>query len=330
MLPCLDEVDGLRWLLPRVPPGIAVILADNGSTDGSVQIARDHGATVVDVPHRGYGSACHAGLLAARADIVVVMDADGTLDPAQLDRVLDPVRDGRLDLVVGARRPVRRGAQPWHLRLANRALAARLATRTGVRLHDLGPVRAARRRAVARPRPAGPTLGLPGRDRGQGGGRRLADRRGAGSTTTSASGRSKVTGTPRGIVQAVRDMTRRADPAGGLTTVACADASPAPRSRADTVLVLAKEPLPGRAKTRLQAAFTADETATLAAAALSDTLDAVRASRIRAAGAGVRRRPHRLAGRTGGRTAAVRRPGRTARGGVRLRRPTVARRSAPC
>ncbi len=64
-----------------------------------------------------------------------------------------------------------------------------------------------------------------------------------------------------------------------MSTVSYGDASPAPGG-ADTVLVLAKEPLPGRAKTRLQAAFTADETATLAAAALSDTLDAVRASRI--------------------------------------------------
>ena len=100
VLPCLDEVGGLRWLLPRVPAGIAVILADNGSTDGSGEIARQYGARVVDVPQRGYGAACHAGLLAASADIVVVMDADGSLDPAQLDRVLDPVRDGRLDLVI--------------------------------------------------------------------------------------------------------------------------------------------------------------------------------------------------------------------------------------
>ncbi len=206
VLPCLDEVTGLRWLLPRVPPGIAVILADNGSTDGSVQVGRDHGARVVDVPQRGYGSACHAGLLAARADIVVVMDADGTLDPAQLDRVLDPLREGRLDLVVGARRPVRRGAQPWHLRLANRALAARLAARTGVRLTDLGPVRAARRE---------PLLALDLQDRRSGypaetvvkaadAGWRIGE---VPVDYHLRRGRSKVTGTPRGVVQAVRDMT---------------------------------------------------------------------------------------------------------------------------
>ena len=76
VLPCLDEATGLAWLLPRVPPGIAVILADNGSTDGSARIARDHGASVIEVPQRGYGAACQAGLEAAEADVVAFMDAD--------------------------------------------------------------------------------------------------------------------------------------------------------------------------------------------------------------------------------------------------------------
>ena len=206
VLPCLDEAGGLRWLLPRVPAGIAVILADNGSTDGSGQIARDHGARVVDVPQRGYGAACHAGLLAATAEIVVVMDADGSLDPAQLDRVLDPVREGRLDLAIGARRSVQRGAQPWHLRLANRALAARLARRTGVRLHDLGPVRAARRTALLALDLQDRRSGYPAEtvvkaaDAGWRIGEVWVDYR-------VRSGRSKVTGTPRGVVQAVRDMS---------------------------------------------------------------------------------------------------------------------------
>ena len=206
VLPCLDEATGLAWLLPRVPPGIAVILADNGSTDGSDEIARAHGARVIEVPQRGYGAACHAGLLAARAEIVVVMDADGSLDPAQLNRVLDPVREGRLDLAIGARRPVQRGAQPWHLRLANRALAARLATRTGVRLHDLGPVRAARRTGLLELDLQDRRSGYPAEtvvkaaDAGWRIGEVPVDYR-------VRSGRSKVTGTPRGVVQAVRDMS---------------------------------------------------------------------------------------------------------------------------
>jgi dTDP-L-rhamnose 4-epimerase len=206
VLPCLDEAAGLRWLLPRVPPGIAVILADNGSSDGSDGIARDHGARVIDVPQRGYGAACHAGLLAASAEIVVVMDADGSLDPAQLQRVLDPVRDGRLDLAIGARRPVQSGAQPWHLRLANRALASRLAARTGVRLHDLGPLRAARRTALLALDLQDRRSGYPAETvvRAADAGWRIGE---VWVDYRVRHGRSKVTGTARGVLQAVRDMS---------------------------------------------------------------------------------------------------------------------------
>src|SRR5690349_19097247 len=90
VLPCLDEADGLGWLLPRVPAGVGVVVAENGSVDGSPEVAERAGARVVEVSRRGYGAACHAGLLAARAELVVIMDADGSCDPAQLDEILTP------------------------------------------------------------------------------------------------------------------------------------------------------------------------------------------------------------------------------------------------
>jgi len=80
VLPCLNEAGALPWLLSRMPSGYRPIVADNGSTDGSPVIAADHGATVVHVPQRGYGAACHAGLDAAKHDVVCFMDADGSLD----------------------------------------------------------------------------------------------------------------------------------------------------------------------------------------------------------------------------------------------------------
>src|SRR5688500_17776712 len=114
-----------------MPDGFLPVVVDNGSTDGSAELARGLGARVVAEPRRGFGAACHAGLLAARGDVVCFMDCDGSLDPAELPRVSDPVAAGRSDLMLGARRP-ERGAWPLHARVANRGLALELRRRTGL------------------------------------------------------------------------------------------------------------------------------------------------------------------------------------------------------
>ena len=206
ILPCLNEEAALSWVLPRIPAGIEAILVDNGSTDRSVEVAMAHGARVVTAERRGYGAACHAGLLAASAPVVAVMDADASLDPSQLWRVVTPVVDGRTDLAIGSRRLVERRAQSLALRWANRALTRRLEQRTGVRLHDLGPMRAARRSGL---------LGLELRDRRSGYPAetvvRAADE---GWRITEVwvdyrrrQGKSKVTGSLRGAWRAVHDMS---------------------------------------------------------------------------------------------------------------------------
>ena len=148
VLPCLNEAAALPWVLERLPPGVRAIVVDNGSTDDSAAVAARLGATVVQCEIKGYGAACHAGLEAADADIVAVMDADASLDPRQLVRVTAPVVAGHADLIVGRRRPVSREVWPWHLRLANAELSRRIRRRTGVALHDLGPMRAAWRTAL--------------------------------------------------------------------------------------------------------------------------------------------------------------------------------------
>ena len=206
VLPCLDEAASLPWVLSRLPAGYRAIVADNGSTDGSAAIAADHGATVVPVPQRGFGAAAHAGLEAATADFVCFCDADGSMDPAQLPRVLDPVRAGDHDLVLGRRRPAR-GAWPLHARVANVALARMLRARTGLRLHDLGPMRAARRQALL-------DLGLTDRRFGYplemvthaaDAGWRVREVDVDYGVRTAGS-RSKVTGTVLGTVRTIRDM----------------------------------------------------------------------------------------------------------------------------
>ena len=144
VLPVLDEATALPGLLAAMPAGYRPIVVDNGSSDGSGRIARELGALVVDEARRGFGAACWAGLQAASADIVCFMDADGSLDPADLVRVAGPVIAGDVDLVLGAR-IAERGAWPLHARVANRYLARRLGRSLDVPLRDLGPMRAARR-----------------------------------------------------------------------------------------------------------------------------------------------------------------------------------------
>ena len=145
ILPCLNEEEALPWVLSRVPAGFHPIVADNGSTDRSASIAAAHGATVIPVPQRGFGAACHAGLQAATSEIVCFMDADASLNPADLPQVADPVLTGQADLVLGRRMTRRLADWPVHARVANKVLAAELRRRTGVRLRDLGPMRCARR-----------------------------------------------------------------------------------------------------------------------------------------------------------------------------------------
>ncbi|WP_369234495.1 glycosyltransferase family 2 protein [Streptomyces sp. R21] len=207
VLPCLDEADALPWVLARIPPGWRAIVVDNGSTDGSADIARGLGATVVREERRGFGAACHAGLTAATADIVCFCDCDASLDPSLLVPFVREVRGGGADLVLGRRRPRGRGAWPAHARAGNLALSHLLRRRTGLRLHDLGPLRAARREAL---------LGLGLSDRRSGYPLQMVVRAAdAGWRVVEhdvpylpRAGASKVTGTWRGTWQAVVDMRR--------------------------------------------------------------------------------------------------------------------------
>ena len=209
VIPVLDEALALPPLLAAMPAGYGAIVVDNGSTDGSGDVARRGGARVVVEPVRGFGSACWAGLLAAGCPdgVVCFMDGDGSLDPADLPRVATPVLDGRADLVLGARRPTAKGAWPVHARLGNRVLAAEVRRRTGLRVTDLGPMRAARRETLL-------AAGL--EDRGFGWPLEMVLRvfQAGGRITevdvpySPRAGRSKVTGTVRGTVRTVRDMRR--------------------------------------------------------------------------------------------------------------------------
>jgi glycosyltransferase involved in cell wall biosynthesis len=145
ILPCRDEAPALLDLLPRVPADIAVLVVDNGSTDATAEVAAAYGATVVPEASPGYGAAVHAGLLAATADLIAVMDGDGSFDPEDLRPLLQSVASGRADLAVGRRRPVAAGVWPWHARLGNALVLAWLRRRVGLAVHDIAPMRVVQR-----------------------------------------------------------------------------------------------------------------------------------------------------------------------------------------
>ena len=209
---------------------------------------------VVSEPRPGYGAAVHAGLLASTAEFVAVIDGDGSMDPAQLVPMLAEVTSGRADLAVGRRRPTARGVWPWHARAGNALVLWWLRRRLGMPLHDIAPMRVARREEL---------LGLGVEDRRFGYPVELLQR------ATTAGWR-------------FAELRHRLPPEGGghpVQGVGLGARHPAYGSglrpgafvRPAVALVVAKSPVAGRVKTRLGREVGMERAAELAAAALLDT-----------------------------------------------------------
>ena len=124
LMPCLNEAETLAVCIDKAQAFLArtgivgeVVIADNGSTDGSRQIGQTAGARVIDVPEKGYGAALMGGIEAARGRFVIMGDADDSYDFANLDRFVERLRAG--DQVVMGNRfkgGIAPGAMPWHHR----------------------------------------------------------------------------------------------------------------------------------------------------------------------------------------------------------------------
>ena len=122
VIPCLNEVNSLAFCVDKATSAFRdsglsgeVIVADNGSTDGSIQIAEEHGARVVRVAERGYGAALRAGIAAARGPFIIMGDADDSYDFSEVPRFVEKWRQG-FDVVMGNRfrGEIKPGAMPWH------------------------------------------------------------------------------------------------------------------------------------------------------------------------------------------------------------------------
>lgn len=242
ILPALDEERSIGAVLAALPPGVVreTVVVDNGSADGTAEIARAAGATVLHEPQRGYGRACLTGLehVAAQAqppDVVAFLDADFSDHPEELPDVLAPIMAGAADLVIGSRvlgqraGRVERGALLPQARVGNALACALIRARWGVRFTDLGPFRAMRWPALRDLGMADETFGwtVEMQVRAVRAGLRTAE---VPVSYRRRVGVSKITGTVSGTVRAGAKI---------LTTIGAHALRPAPR--AGGVAVLARD-----------------------------------------------------------------------------------------
>ncbi len=163
IIPALNEERAIGGVVKSVIGQVdQVIVADNGSTDQTAQLAREAGAIVVSVPEAGYGRACIAGIEAAGAcDILVFMDGDAADDASDLQTLLNPIRKGEVSFVLGSRLigDVEQGALTLPQRFGNRLACFLMRLIWGARFTDLGPFRAIRRDTLERLNMQAPTFG---------------------------------------------------------------------------------------------------------------------------------------------------------------------------
>lgn len=205
VIPCLDEAGALPGVLRAMPTGYQSIVVDNGSRDGTPDVACAHGATVVRESVRGYGAAVQAGLAAAQTDVVAFLDGDGSMDPGELPRLVVQLGDD-VDLVVGRRRPIGSGGWPLHARLGNELLAYRLRRHYGLNVHDIGAMRVARTSSLRALGPMHPRFGYPLEllVRAADSGWRVREQ--DISYRARVAGKSKVSGSVLGTARVVRDF----------------------------------------------------------------------------------------------------------------------------
>lgn len=206
MIPALDEEAAIGGVVASVVGRVGrVVVADNGSTDRTAEVARAAGAEVVHVSEPGYGRACLAGIVAVRnAEVVVFIDGDGSDDPDDLDALIAPIRQGEAEFVLGSRLrgEAEAGALTLPQRFGNTLACTLMRVIWGGRFTDLGPFRALTRTALDRLDMDAPTFGWTVQMQVR------ALKRGVAYVEVPVryrrrqAGRSKISGTVRGVVMA--------------------------------------------------------------------------------------------------------------------------------
>jgi glycosyltransferase involved in cell wall biosynthesis len=207
IIPALNEAGNIERLVQEVATvaPVSILVVDNGSTDGTGDLARRTGARVIYEPRRGYGFACAAGVAAAgNAQIIAFLDGDFSFAPADLPALLEPILAGEADLVLGSRMrgTIAPGSMPAHQWFGNWLVARLMRLLYRLPLSDLSPYRAIRADLLAQLEMREMTYGWPTEMMVK------AARHGARLLETPVSyharraGRSKVSGTVRGTLLA--------------------------------------------------------------------------------------------------------------------------------
>ena len=152
VIPAWNEEGNIGRVVADIPRDLCptVIVADNSSTDRTVEVARAAGAIVAHQPRRGYGYACAAGVAEAYrrgADVIVFLDGDYSDYPEEMPSIVTPIIEGKADMVIGSRLSggkMERGALPAHAIFGDKLIALLMRLRFGVHITDLGPFHAIR------------------------------------------------------------------------------------------------------------------------------------------------------------------------------------------
>ncbi len=151
IIPAYNEQDSIGKVLADLPEDLAreVVVVNNASTDSTPEVAKSHGATVLDEPKRGYGQACLKGIEYAekineRPDIIVFLDGDYSDYPGEMTELVKPIIDEDYDMVIGSRKlgKAERGALLPQARFGNALATTLIKLLYGVKFTDLGPFRA--------------------------------------------------------------------------------------------------------------------------------------------------------------------------------------------
>jgi glycosyltransferase involved in cell wall biosynthesis len=145
VIPALNEEESLGYVLEAVDMDLLseIILVDGGSSDRTIDIARQYGARTIQETRRGYGRACATGVAHAQGEIIIFLDADGADDPSQIPDLITPIIKEGVDMVLGSRLAgnIYPGAMPWHQKFGNQLSAGLIRLIYGLPISDLSPFR---------------------------------------------------------------------------------------------------------------------------------------------------------------------------------------------